>query len=278
MTRAQDALVRALGPDHPRAVMIGGNIGHILLSLGRLDDARTALQTTIDALTRIDPKSAELPNNYDRLGLVELALGDCERSAEHHRRAFELASALNLPAFTLAFQQLNLGVAWVCLGRHEDAIAELERARAAWVAENPKVRAKQIDDAERSLAAAHLQAGRAEVALAMAEDVLARCAPPICTDERRADALVLVAEARLVRGRLADARVAADEALTIRERVGGNAWARGDAHWVAAQIRHASGERGAELAVWVDRARAILRDAGPRGEAMLATWPAWTRP
>ncbi|RPI64538.1 MAG: tetratricopeptide repeat protein, partial [Lysobacterales bacterium] len=275
--RAQDALLRALGPDHPRTVMIGGSIGHILLGLGRLDEARTVLQATIDALTRIDPKSVELPNNHDRLGLVELAAGDCARSVEHHRRAFELASALGLPAFTLAHQQLNLGVALICLRRPADAIVELERARAAWVADDPKVRAKSIDDADRALASAHFDAGRADVALSTIEAVLDRCAVPACTDELRADALVLAAEARLALGRVTEARQAADEALTIRERVGGDAWARGDACWVAAQARHADGVRGAELDALVDRARAALREAGPRGEAKLATWPAWAR-
>ncbi|MBC8074137.1 MAG: serine/threonine protein kinase, partial [Deltaproteobacteria bacterium] len=206
--RAKAALSVALSPDHPRTIMLGGNIGHIYLRLGQLELARASLQETIDALTRIDARQPELPNNLDRLGLVELAAGDCARSLGHHQRALEIAVAVGLPPHTQAYQQLNIGIALDCLGRPGEAIAPLEQAAAVW-GEAHGEDSQQVDNARRALAGALVGASRPTDALALVAVSLGRCDTSPCDPSARADVLGLQAEPEQRLGRAHDARVAA---------------------------------------------------------------------
>jgi len=274
--RAREALTQALGPEDPRTITLGGNIGQFHRKLGQLDEARSALQATIDALTRIDAKHPELPNNFDRLGLVELDAGDCERSLSHHERAFALATELSLPPFTLAYQQLNMGIALDCLGRFDDAIPQLERARDTWIARGESSAAQRAN-AELALAGALVGAGRAAEALAQAQSVLRACDASTCDDLRRADALVVVAESQLELGEAKPARAAAEQALTLRASAPRNPSADGDLRWLVARARHADGVPAAELTTLLAEARTALEAAGPRGVAALERWPSWAR-
>lgn len=272
--RARAALSVALSPDHPRTIMLGGNIGQIHLRLGQLELARTSLQETIDALTRIDPQQPELPNNLDRLGLVELAAGDCERALGHHRRALEIAAAVGLPPHAQAYQRLNLGITLDCVGRHDDAIVALSEAAAVWAKAHGED-SRQVGNARRALAGALTNAGRASEALALVETLLHACDASACDSSVRADVLGLQAGALLGLGRAHEARVAADRALELRMEAGGDAWSLGDARWIAARARQADGVPQAELTVLLAEARAALQGTGPRGAAVLRGWPSW---
>ncbi|HWB81346.1 MAG TPA: tetratricopeptide repeat protein, partial [Nannocystaceae bacterium] len=274
--RAKHALSAAIGPEHPRTIMLGGNIGQIHLRLGQLESARIALEETIAGLERVDARHAELPNNFDRLGMVELAYGDCQRALDHHRHGQEIATAIGLPTYTIAYQQLNSGIALDCLARPEEAVVELERAIAAFT-ETYGESSQQVRNARKALAGAQASARRFDDALSLSDKVLGACEASACDDGTRADILGVQAEALLGLGRAREARVAADRALALREGSGGNAWALGDVRWLAARARHADGVAITELSDLLTKARASLRAAGARGEAALLRWPTWAR-
>jgi tetratricopeptide (TPR) repeat protein len=168
----------ALNPDFSPARFY---LARIYLDLGRAARAREELQTALE----------QVPGNPQFLAL----LGETERQLKNPRRSVELTTQALQADESLAEARYYLGLAYFDLGRHDDAIRELERV----VKSGPK-----MSDAYFSLGTAYLETGRLDEAL----ETLSRGTQ---VDPSRADLRVQLARAYRSKGLLAKA----DEQLTL---------------------------------------------------------------
>ena len=92
------------------------HLGNAYFETGRYEKAKAEYERAIEI-------SPDMPFSYNGLGNVLSELGFYAESAEAYRKAIELSPTEEVSYY------LNLGVAYGKMGRHNDSIRELERAR-----------------------------------------------------------------------------------------------------------------------------------------------------
>ncbi len=121
-----------LGPDDYQLGANELNLGGVLSELGRYDDAdasyRKALARYLAAHGDAHPAVSRIVNNQ---GNVWFRKGDYARALERYREALAIKDRAGLPADNLgrSYTQLNIAEALVQLGRADEAIPSLTRAR-----------------------------------------------------------------------------------------------------------------------------------------------------
>jgi len=118
--RDYEALFRATLAGNPGSAFVHNNLGVILMSTGRVPEARNEFEAAV----RLEPDS---PDYHDNLGLALASLpGRVPEAIAEYQTALRMD-----PGFQAA--HLNLGLAWMSMpGHQQDAIAEYQKAIAEY--------------------------------------------------------------------------------------------------------------------------------------------------
>jgi tetratricopeptide (TPR) repeat protein len=207
-------------------------------------------------------------NNLTQRAIVAyglLELGDYAEAAAAGRAVIDEASRMGLQS-VVAMTKQNTGLAIARAGDVDEGLRVLAEGAAESTAQG---NARMIGGAQLYRAIVLADSGKIDEALPEIESALERLtsSPPA-----RAHALAVFARLHLARGKTAEAKRAADEALAVLDSLGGLDSGESDVYLTAAQTRLAAGEEaGARTALRRGRDRIRAR-AARLGDAQRATF------
>lgn len=133
--RALDLEEERAGPLTPWALQMRGNAAVAHVRLGQFDAARQLLERQAALLAPEGQQGAELGLTLSRIAHIAAELGDHQEELELRRRALELLEAARPAGHPQIGRALfNLGTAYGNLGDFDQQERFVERARAAWMA------------------------------------------------------------------------------------------------------------------------------------------------
>jgi len=114
-----------LGPDHPEAAISSHNLASIYRSLGRLPEAREALEKAIKIQEKtFGPNHPDLASSYNDLSLIYLGLGQLDRALAFQLKDVAISEkVLGSDHPSLASSYNNLSLIYRALGQLDRALA-----------------------------------------------------------------------------------------------------------------------------------------------------------
>ncbi|MBX3161756.1 MAG: tetratricopeptide repeat protein, partial [Deltaproteobacteria bacterium] len=233
---------------------LDGDLGVVLWKLDRPGEAIAAFRDAVATRAELVPLAKETVDARARLATMLANVGKYEEAEREMQAVIAGRARLGAPGSILARDEVGLGEVLTSLGRHDEALAVLAKARAAFE-EADKGLGPNVAGTLAASAAVERARGRYRAALELDERAARiRDESLPAGDLDRTSSVLAIAKDSLGTGDAARAKASAETALAVFEK-SGPTWLVADARWTLARAAWEAGARGAPTLELARRAR-----------------------